>query len=77
MVKYICIYFISSTYVHRGSDVLSSARVPHRIVKMSDNLGVTGCNQCIFITPEHKERALSALNEAGVKYFAVKEAARL
>ncbi len=77
MISYICIYFSSSTYVQKGSDVLKNAAVPHRIVKLSEELGRTGCSQCLLVTGAHSARALSALNEAGAKYLSVKEVERL
>ena len=77
MAEYICIYFVSSVFVFRGSDVLKNAKVPHRIVKLSENLEITGCNQCLLILPLYRQRALSALNEAGVRYLSLKEVERL
>ena len=77
MNYYMCVYFTGSTYLLKGSEVLKNAAVPHRLMRLSENIGVTGCNRCILFSSEYKERALSALNKAGCRYLSYKEVGRL
>ena len=70
----LCIYFGASTALYCGADALANYGVPYKISRISENLSKNGCTRCLSIRPEHRARAVSALNEYGCRYIRIGEA---